>query len=340
MSNTSLAVSPRRTAPMTWEPTKAEINIVRNNICNGMNDHQLSFCLNFSKTVGLNPIKRQIFFLKQNIKDKKTNQWYTKITPYVSLDGYRVIAHRSGRFDGVEGPFWIGTDGTEYDCLPADAECHAARYKVWVKGISRPFIATVYWREFGAPNQTDNGYSNWDKMPLHMIAKVAMSHAFRAAFPDELGAVPTEEELGAYSEHHYSVTINDEEERPAQAPPAPYQEPMGDMAPTVQQSDEERAEESKRKVLETSINDKIGQIWTKGTEIDWDAVNQELDDMKQHWGGWPRKYPKLDRWTTQQLEHCDTYLQSIVDTLAPEQAELTEPGFSDDAFSTDIPEGV
>lgn len=187
-------ILPRR--QLEWNPNEKEVAIVRNSICVGANTTQLAYFLNVAKTSALNPIKKQICML---ITKKKVNGQYQEVVhAYTTLDGYRVIAHRSGRLDGIYGLQWGDENGHWYDNLPADAGVpFAARAHVAVKGCSHPFVIPIYWEEFGKDAAAKGEWSTWAKMPRHMLMKTAQIHALRLAFPDDIQGLETEEELTA-----------------------------------------------------------------------------------------------------------------------------------------------
>jgi phage recombination protein Bet len=132
----------------------------------------LSYCQN----TGLDPFQKQIYLTKQGV--------------IVGIDGLRSIALRTGEFQGRTGPFWCGPDGEWHDMwLDQSTPPAAAKVGVLRAGFTEPVYGIAMWSEFGSKTAT------WGKMPAHMLAKVAESHALRAAFPTDMSGIFTREEM-------------------------------------------------------------------------------------------------------------------------------------------------
>lgn len=67
--------------------------------------------------------------------------------------------------------------------------------KVFLKDLQEPIEMKVSFDEY------NKGQSTWKKMPCVMIRKVALSQAFREAFPEECGAMYTSEEMPSSNEN-------------------------------------------------------------------------------------------------------------------------------------------
>ena len=131
-----------------------------------------------STAYNLNPFLRQIWAVPG-------------IGVFVGHGGFLSIAHRSGRFAGMETESY-NADGTPYrgGSHPAYSVC-----KVWLKDAAEPVTKRVFWEEFGELRKGTQGRkTNWDKMPAYMLEKVAEAHALKRAFsisgiycPEEMG---------------------------------------------------------------------------------------------------------------------------------------------------------
>lgn len=141
------------------------------------------------KRTGLDPITRQIYFIK-NPKDGK-------VQIQTSIDGFRLVAERSGQYEGQTQPQWCGEDGVWKDVWLSDKTPAAARVGVWKKGFREALYAVALFNEY-AQRKYDGSLSfMWAKMPSLMIAKVAESLALRKAFPNDLSGLYTTDELPA-----------------------------------------------------------------------------------------------------------------------------------------------
>jgi hypothetical protein len=100
------------------------------------------------------------------------------------IDGFRLIAERSGRYVGSE---------EEWGPARQDGKPEWARVTVYklVNGTAYPFRAVAHWDEYAQ----ESG-NQWTKMPRLMLAKCAESLALRKAFPQELSGLYTTDEMG------------------------------------------------------------------------------------------------------------------------------------------------
>lgn len=141
----------------------------------------------------LDPLMRQLYFIKYRNKKKSERNGcrcgWNKCTcgkseydvSYVtSIDGYRIIAHRTGDFGGIDEPKY------HYDEKGKLTHCTV---KVYRRTSDRPFAATVKFSEY------NTGKNMWGSMPETMIAKVAEAHALRKAFPQDLSGIYTTDEM-------------------------------------------------------------------------------------------------------------------------------------------------
>jgi phage recombination protein Bet len=127
---------------------------------------------------GLDPTAKQIYAALMGGK------W----TILVGIDGMRVVAQRTGQYDGQDPIEWLPEENGQWTTVPPKAP-FAARARIYRKGIGRPLEQTVTLSEFGGRG------GNWDKRPSHMLGIRAESHAFRRAFPMELAGLYTPEDF-------------------------------------------------------------------------------------------------------------------------------------------------
>ncbi len=156
----------------------AQIDLIKRTLMpKGFGNNELELFLHQAKRAGLDPMTRQIYAM--DVKGKFSVQ--------VSIDGFRLIAERSGKYAGQLGPFWCGKDGQWFD--------------VWVEGVPAAAKVAVLRSDFKEPlwavarTASYAGGYMWQKMPDLMIAKVAEALALRRAFPQELSGLYTNDEM-------------------------------------------------------------------------------------------------------------------------------------------------
>jgi len=143
-------------------------------------DVDMMYCMNVAKQLGLNPIMKEIYFIER--KQKINGHWVSKIEPMLGRNSYLTIAHRSGKFNGMES--WA--ELKEVPHKTADG---------WELRKELVGIAIVYHKDMEHPIRVESPYSEyvqrksngeitsfWQKMPITMIIKVAESQALRKAF--------------------------------------------------------------------------------------------------------------------------------------------------------------
>lgn len=181
--------------------TNDQVDLIKKQIAKGASDDELKLFLSVCKTRGLDPFKRHIYCIMRPFKDKKTNQWSEKMSIEVSIDGFRYIADRTGKYAGRLGPYWCGEDGKWVDVWLSDKPPVASKVGVLRHDFKEPVWAVARFNAFAPRNKDGDLNVMWSKMGEHMLAKVTEDQALRTAFPDDLGGLYGQEEMEqAYQE--------------------------------------------------------------------------------------------------------------------------------------------
>ena len=143
-------------------------------------------------SVGLDPLKREIYMVRRWNPDLGRNV----VTHQTGIDGFRVIAERTGKYNGQTAPAWCGPDGKWSDAwLDESNPPAAARIGVYREGFREPIIAIARYCEYCQYTKQGKPTRMWSTMPSNQIAKCAEALALRKAFPNELSGIYTSEEM-------------------------------------------------------------------------------------------------------------------------------------------------
>lgn len=171
-----------------------QIELIKNTIAKGATNDELTLFMTTCKRTGLDPFSRQIYMIERRFKDKD-GSWNKKMEIQSSIDGLRVVAERTGTYQGQEGPFWCGRDGKWCDAWLQAEPPAAAKVGILKKGFTQPLWSVAKWESYVQTYADGNPTKMWQKMGDVMLAKCAESLGLRRAFPNDLSGVYTGEEM-------------------------------------------------------------------------------------------------------------------------------------------------
>lgn len=155
-----------------------KVQLIKDLVAVGASDNELALFLYTAQRTGLDPLAKQIYCIKRQ----------GKMTIQTGIDGYRLIADRTGNYAPGRAPtFEYDTDGKVYS-----ATAYVMKY---VRATWHEVSATAFWDEYVVLYNGQPG-NLWASKPRVMLAKCAEALALRRAFPAELSGLYTDTEMG------------------------------------------------------------------------------------------------------------------------------------------------
>jgi len=194
---TQLAERPQTAmlAPVSFD--REQLDLIKTQIAPGASDGELKLFAQQCSRTGLDPFSRQIYAVMRDTRTNEGGSWksVSKMTIQVSIDGFRLIAERTGKYAGQVGPEWCGEDGKWVDVWLKKEAPSAARVGVLRPDFASPLWGTARFDAYASRKQDGTLMGLWAKMPDVMIAKCAEALALRRAFPNDLSGLYTGDEM-------------------------------------------------------------------------------------------------------------------------------------------------
>lgn len=157
------------------------LTTLRNTVAVGATPAEFEMFVQFCKSTGLNPFKKEIWF----IKDQRSG----RLQMMTGINGFWTLANSFQEFDGAETGM-ISATGEWVKSVP-DGSFIGAWCRVYRKDRRIPQEGEALLADYKKP------HGMWTSAPRIMIKKVAESIALRKAFPSQLNGLYTAEEMPA-----------------------------------------------------------------------------------------------------------------------------------------------
>jgi RecT family len=145
----------RQEQSITAGMSREQIGLIKATVARGASDDELKLFLYTANRNQLDPLTKQIHFIKRRVFEDAVFDAETETHPNkATVTVYRMV-----------------------------------------EGVRVPFTASARWAEYVQANKEGQPVAMWKKMPYLMLAKVAEALALRKAFPNDLSGVYTNEEM-------------------------------------------------------------------------------------------------------------------------------------------------
>lgn len=221
-----------------------------------LTEDQVTLCIHEMEEQRLSLFHNQLWPNKRKQKIKGTNgkkdEWVDRITWDKTIDGYRAVAHRTGRFAGMDAAVFEEVDGA-----PVCARINV--YALDSAGTRQPYTGEARFSEFVQlsdewVNDKKTGKkivnSKWAESPYNQLSIAAERQALRKAFQELAGDTDAAEDTVP----NYTASHQDREPVDSRGVPEPSGQPERAPKKEAAKKPEKKREKEPEKKREESAN--------------------------------------------------------------------------------------
>ena len=168
--------------------TEEQRKLIKSMYFRDSTDDEFIMFLHVCKKTGLDPTLKQIHAVKRSTR-QSDGSYKMQMTVQTGIDGYRLIAERTGRYAPGREPTFT------YDANKRLISATSYVKKQTPDGTWHEVSATAFFDEYCQKDKNQEPTSFWKKMAHSQLAKCAEALALRKAFPGDLSSVYTNEEM-------------------------------------------------------------------------------------------------------------------------------------------------
>jgi phage recombination protein Bet len=193
----------------TMPYTDSELKAIRAEYAKGSTDEQFTNFIREVETRKLIPGRHVYFQLRSQSKKDENGNWIKENRPIhmSSIDALRLIAQRTGEYQGQSAPLYIYLDANGYPSIKSEimlpdsdnrdlpARPYAVQVSVFRKNFAQSLTATARFEAYAQTKYNGGLVDMWERRGPEQLAKCAEALALRQAFPEEIGGLYLAEEL-------------------------------------------------------------------------------------------------------------------------------------------------